>query len=64
MRVVIDGAKCSGYGTCNGVSSAIFKLDDWGYAYVDADEATLDAHADDVRRAARECPTDAIIVQE
>jgi ferredoxin len=64
MRVVIDPVKCSAYGTCNEISPEIFKLDDWGYAFVEDDPDLMAQHLEAVRKAAKECPAGAITVEE
>jgi ferredoxin len=63
MRIVIDPTKCDGYGTCNELCPEIFKLDEWGYAYVEAEEPAIAEHAEDVGVAQRGCPSSAIRVE-
>jgi ferredoxin len=60
MRARIDSTKCEGYGMCNEHLPEIFKIDEWGYAYVEGDgEVAADREADALKAIA-DCPTKAI----
>ncbi len=61
MRVRIDLQKCSGDKTCNLVCSEVFKLDDWGYAYV-TDEEVSESFHEKVHEAQAKCPERAILI--
>jgi ferredoxin len=63
VKVRIDTDLCAGFGICVGIAPEVFQLHDDGYATVLADEvpAALD---DLVRRAANQCPAQAILLIE
>lgn len=63
LRVEVDRHRCAGYGNCLEVAPDIFDLDEHGVAVVSADEWPPD-RADDLSRAVRRCPPDAISVTE
>ena len=63
LRVVVDRDRCAGYGNCEDVAPDIFELDEHDVAVVTADEWPTD-RADDLARAVRRCPPDAISVKE
>ena len=60
MKVHVDPTKCEGYGTCVTHLPEVFKLDEWGYAYVEADGAVRPDDDDRARRAIFDCPVHAI----
>ena len=62
LRMVIDKEKCSAYGLCAD-KSALLKLDENGYSYLETDiiPANLEASA---REAANACPMSAISIDE
>lgn len=61
LRIVIDREICTGVANCTGIAPDIFELDEENKAVVidpyGADEATI-------RRAAEECPQQAIILED
>lgn len=60
MKVRIEAARCEGYGTCAAHAPDVFKLDEWGYAYVEDDGTVPPSSEDEARRAILECPVHAI----
>jgi ferredoxin len=60
VNVRVEAAKCEGYGTCAVHLAELFKLDEWGYAYVEGDGAVPAADEDRARRAILDCPVHAI----
>ena len=61
MKIIIDMDKCRGHNNCTAIAPNVFEVDDNFKAYV------LDAHGDsddDVFKAAKMCPTLAIILQD
>jgi ferredoxin len=60
MRVSIDVDCCAGHGACVDTCPEVFVIGDDGYAEVILAEVP-DALIDAARRAARECPTRAIL---
>jgi ferredoxin len=56
----VEAAKCDGFGTCAEHCPEVFKLDEWGYAYVETPEVPDDV-ADRARRALMDCPVHAIV---
>lgn len=64
MRVTVDGDRCQGHTVCNMIEPRVFLLDDEdGHAYV-ADGHVGVEFEDAVRRAARNCPELAIVIEE
>jgi ferredoxin len=62
MRVHVDSDYCGGHGVCVTVCPDMFELTDDGYARATVDEVPH-AFLELVLRAARECPSQAIVVQ-
>jgi ferredoxin len=63
IRIKVDRGVCQGYGNCVLASPDTFDLDDDGLVVL-RDEQVDPARRDEVRRAAYDCPTDAISVIE
>jgi ferredoxin len=63
MKVRIDTDLCAGFGICVGIAPEMFELHDDGYAIVLLGEVPL-ALEDVVRRAASQCPAQAILLDE
>ncbi|HWG73662.1 MAG TPA: ferredoxin [Acidimicrobiales bacterium] len=64
MRVKVDDQCCQGHSLCNVEAPEVFKLrDDDGHAYVD-EPAVPTGLEDKVRRAAANCPEQAISFTE
>jgi ferredoxin len=61
MRITVNPTSCAAHGLCAEVLPEWIVLDEWGYPILDGDElpAQLVKHA---RRAARACPTLAILL--
>src|SRR5262245_59713262 len=56
---------CAGHKVCNEICPEVFALDEFGYAYVEAGmESPPENLWEKVREAARQCPEDAIVVEE
>jgi ferredoxin len=62
MRVQIDMSKCEAYGLCAEHASAVFELDEWGYARLIGDGSVADEQQEQARQAAASCPVRAIQV--
>ena len=60
MRVRLEVAKCEGYGNCAAHLPEVFKLDEWGYAYLEGDGTVSDEDAPRAQRAIVDCPVHAI----
>lgn len=64
MRISVDRDKCCGFGTCMVLAPELFDLrDEDNLAFALVDEVDQ-PHADAARKAAAECPTEAISVLE
>ena len=63
LRVRVDPIRCTAFGFCAEFCPEHFALDDWGYAWLQADEVD-GAAARLVRETARLCPRRAITVEE
>lgn len=60
MKAHVDATKCEGFGTCAVHAPDVFKLDEWGYAYVEGDGTVPAGQEELVRRAIADCPVHAI----
>jgi ferredoxin len=58
FRVI--ASKCDGLGTCAATCPEVFKLDEWGYAWVDESAVLTDEVEKRARRALLGCPVHAI----
>lgn len=63
MKVRIDEEICAGFRVCIGVLPELFEMHDDGYAVVTTCDVPPE-HEDTVLRAASQCPSNAIIVEE
>jgi ferredoxin len=61
VEVKVDATKCDGFGTCATHCPEVFKLDEWGYAYVEVDAEPPPDVEDRLRRAIVDCPVHAIV---
>lgn len=61
MKVRVDPEICAGFGICVGISPEVFELHEDGYATVLVAEVPPELE-DLVRRAADQCPSQAISV--
>jgi ferredoxin len=61
MNLVLNPIDCAAHGLCADLLPERIELDEWGYPIIQAGELpeALIAHA---RRAARACPTRALVV--
>ena len=64
MKVRVDSTKCQAYGTCAIHLPEVFKLDEWGYAYVDDDGAVPGGAEESARKAIADCPERAITSED
>jgi len=63
VKVCVDPRLCTGHGRCYEIAPAVFREDDRGHSYVDRAEVPAEAEAK-VRRAAQNCPEEAIRIEE
>lgn len=63
MRVSIDEELCAGHGRCYALAPEVFDSDDDGRGVVRLVDVPAALH-EDARRAARNCPERAIVVDE
>lgn len=63
MKVRIDEEICAGFRVCLGVLPELFELHDDGYAIALQSDVPPE-YEDLVRRAASQCPSNAILVSE
>lgn len=63
MKVTIDRERCAGHGRCYVFATDVVDADDDGYGVVVVAEPAPDRH-DAVRQAARNCPEQAVLVEE
>ena len=64
MKAHVDPVKCEGFGSCHDVLPEVFLLDEWGYAYVDADGQVPEGMETKSREAAAICPVHAITITD
>lgn len=63
MRVSVDRERCTGHGRCYMLAPEVFEADDDGHSLVRSE--LVPAHLEDAaRRAAANCPEDAITTSE
>ena len=63
MKVTVDRERCAGHGRCYVFAPDVLESDDEGYGVVLDPQPAPDRHAG-VRQAARNCPEQAVIVEE
>lgn len=63
MKVRVDEEVCAGFRVCLGIVPELFELHDDGYAIAVRTEVPPDLE-DLVRRAASQCPSNAILVSD
>ncbi len=63
MKVRIDEDRCTGHGRCYELAPAVFHEDERGHALVDRPTPPADQE-EKVRRAARNCPEQAIVLED
>ena len=63
MKVQVNSEICAGFGICLGIAPEVFELHDDGYAIVLVSEVKP-ADEDAMRRAASQCPAQAIILSD
>ncbi len=63
MRISLDTERCTGHGRCYMLAPEVFDADDDGHGEV-REEAVAAGLEADARRAAANCPEDAITVHE
>jgi ferredoxin len=63
LRITIDPVACDAYGYCAEILPEAIALDEWGYPMVDGRPLPPDLVAA-ARRAARDCPRQAIVVSK
>jgi ferredoxin len=63
MKVRVDTEICAGFGICLGLAPEVFELHGDGYAVVLVGEVPPDLE-DVVRRAAVQCPAQAIFISD
>jgi ferredoxin len=62
MRVRVDANRCQGHTLCNATAPEVFHLrEEDGHSYVESEEVPAELE-EKVRRAARACPEEAIVV--
>ena len=64
MKVRISSERCQGHGRCYDLAPALFGDDDEGYGMVRGDGVVPPGEENDARLAARNCPEQAIEVDE
>ena len=63
MKVRIDTDICTGHGRCYALSPEVFDTDDRGYGMVTVTGAVTDEQLVAARRAADNCPEQAIVIE-
>ncbi|MGV0835003.1 ferredoxin [Mycolicibacterium thermoresistibile] len=62
-KVVVDFGLCEANGVCMGIIPEVFHLDDEDYLHVLDDKVTPE-NEDQIREAVRQCPRQAIAIEE
>ncbi len=63
MKVQVNSEICAGFGICLGIAPEVFELHDDGYAIVLVSKVNPEDE-DAMRRAASQCPAQAIILSD
>lgn len=63
MKVQVNSEICAGFGICLGIAPEVFELHDDGYAVVLVSEVKPEDE-DTLRRAASQCPAQAIFLSD
>lgn len=63
MKIVVDFELCQSHGLCTQASPELFEIRDDGFLYV-LDENPPEEMRGKAEKAARECPTSAITIEE
>ncbi|NDZ95862.1 ferredoxin [Streptomyces sp. SID6673] len=63
MSITVDTSRCVGHGLCEFGRPDVFEVNDDGYVDIDA-KAAADAPATDLRNAALNCPSAALIYED
>jgi ferredoxin len=64
VELHIDSGRCQGHGRCYDLAPGLFGEDQEGYGIVLAEGVVAPAHEDQARRAALNCPEQAIMLIE
>lgn len=64
MRIRVDTELCQGHGRCYMLAPDLFDADDDGYCHPTGERQVVPELAEQARRAAVNCPEDAIILTE
>jgi ferredoxin len=64
VRVGIDLTRCAGYGNCIEAAPEVFDMADDEDVAIVLTENPGPEHAEAVRKAARVCPADAVLIEE
>ncbi len=63
LRVRVDSDLCTGHGRCYALAPDVFESDEYGYCRI-PEEVVTGALVDQARIGAKNCPEDAITVEE
>jgi ferredoxin len=63
MKVLVEIAKCQGYGNCVIAEPRVFDLDENGFVKLLVEEPSEDLR-DQINDAVRECPRDALAIED
>lgn len=63
MKIRIDGDTCTGHGRCYMVAPKLFEPDDEGFGQVLSEDVPAELEAD-ARRAAGNCPEQAVLIED
>jgi ferredoxin len=64
MKIHVDQDRCEGHGRCYSIAPELFEPDDIGNASARGDGAVEPTEEQLARRAAANCPEQAVIVEE
>ena len=63
LKVMADRSKCCGYGLCAQICPQVYKLDENGLVFLEADTVP-EGLEDDAREGASACPAEALVIEE
>lgn len=62
LHITVDRSRCCAYGLCAQICPEIYKLDDDGIVYLEADHFPIEMQ-ESAEEGAASCPAEAIVVQ-
>lgn len=62
LRVIVDRSRCCGYGLCAQLCPEVYKLDENGLVFVDAETIPVGLE-EEAKEGAAACPAEALVIE-